>query len=492
MHKGHHDFQSIKSIIILVVLGFSLLVVPTPTSGRETDSLVLALFEVNRALQESGLPTYAKLTAPDGIFLALVLATRDRLEESGLAHEVLDRKVPSGTRYLIASEKRAGALSRTARDLRIIYDDGQRIIVRDEPGLAHKLALMGFSCRMMSDAPLVIILPDVLRRPRAIIELPLTPDSTIQAMMDRVSETGVREEISGLSGETAVMVEGAPYTFITRNNNSGEPIQKAARYILERLTDMGIPTSEDHWRASIYEGRNIVGEIKGQTRPDEIIIMVAHLDSINGHTNDLNAPAPGADDNASGCAALLEAAAIIRRHRFERTIRFVFTTGEEYGLLGSAHYAQAIYGQNILAVINLDMIAYSTQDPPRVILGTRVVYDPGYPEDLEIAETFIQVVNNYGLTAFISPTISADSDEYADQYSFWQRNMPALMVIEDYFNNFNPKYHSADDRLNVLNLPYAAAQVKAALGTTAHLAMPTRDGDKPDWLEGVYLLLGLN
>ena len=67
---------------------------------------------------------------------------------------------------------------------------------------------------------------------------------------------------------------------------------------------------------------------------------MAHLDSINDKTDNPADPAPGADDDASGCAALLVAAAGMKDVRFERTVRFVFTTGEENGILGSAAYAK--------------------------------------------------------------------------------------------------------------------------------------------------------
>lgn len=92
-------------------------------------------------------------------------------------------------------------------------------------------------------------------------------------------------------------------------------------------------------------GRNVVGIQPGEGRPGEIVVVCAHLDDMPEA-----GPAPGADDNASGSAAVLEAARILSQYRFDRTLHFVLFTGEEQGLLGSRHYvtdAQA-GGSNIV------------------------------------------------------------------------------------------------------------------------------------------------
>ncbi len=71
---------------------------------------------------------------------------------------------------------------------------------------------------------------------------------------------------------------------------------------------------------------------KRKTTPDEIVLLIAHLDSISKGTDVI---APGADDNASGCVGLLTAAKIRKSYEFKRTVRFVFTTGEEQSLCGA-------------------------------------------------------------------------------------------------------------------------------------------------------------
>lgn len=457
-----------RSILALVVL--LLFALPMTALGQGNGSLVLARVEVTKALQESGLPVYTQLPDENGRFFAMVLTGRDRLEASGLSCQILDQDIPAGTRYLIATERRDGAMAQARDFLNLVYQDRRRIMLREEPGLTQTLIGIGFASRRMSDKPLAIRLPLPDGAALRLDTLSLDVNPTIQDMMAQVAAGHIWDTISGLSGEREVVVDGAPYLITTRNTESGVPLEKATQYVLERLRAMGISARFDPWTAPDYAGRNIVGEMIGKSKPDEIIILIAHLDSINESSEEPSIPAPGADDDGSGCAGLLAVADIFRNYQFKRTIRFVFTTGEEYNLDGGTHYAQSVVGQNVRAVLNLDMIAYSSQGRPIMRLTTRRGYDPGYAADMIIANTFIEVVNNYGLAAALIPVINATGEENADQYPFWERDMAAVMVIEDEANNFNPNYHSALDLINILNPAYATAQVKAVVGTAAHLA----------------------
>lgn len=103
----------------------------------------------------------------------------------------------------------------------------------------------------------------------------------------------------------------------------------------------------------VARAQNVILTKPGETSPDQIVILCAHYDSHGG---------PGADDNASGVAACLEAARVLSHGRFARTIQIIFFTAEELspGLLGSRLYVSQLSAQvkdNIVAVINLDTIA---------------------------------------------------------------------------------------------------------------------------------------
>ena len=109
------------------------------------------------------------------------------------------------------------------------------------------------------------------------------------------------------------------------------------------------------------------------------------------------------------------AARLFAGQSFARTLRLVFFTGEEQGLLGSLRYAQAAQaaGDNIVAVYNVDMIGYNARAGPVAQLHTR----SNQPGDLAIADVFTNVVAAYGLGARLAPVILADSNARSDHAS---------------------------------------------------------------------------
>ncbi len=447
---------------------------PAGEPPSSSESQVLARVEVPGLLQDLNLPVYADLTDGAGKYYALVIAPRTKLEKAGGSFQTLDDYSP-GTRYLLALARRPGARQDVTASVKVLYDDGRRLVVRYAPGLDELLANLGFALRLLGEKPMTLAPPTL--RPR-VLEFLLPPDPRVGRMIADVTQETVNTYISGLSGETPVMVEGSAYTITNRHTRSGIPLEKACQYVFEQLQGAGLKASFHSWTYASYANRNVVGELTGAKRPEEIVLLTAHLDDLP-----LNGLAPGADDNASGCAALLTAASIMSRHRFQRTIRFVFFTGEEQGLLGSERYAAAVAGENIVAVLNLDMIGYDSANGPTQRLHTRNPANPGYQADLEIAATFRDVINSYGLAGSLQPIITSDGDAESDHSSFWDRGFAAIMVIEDDWDDFNPHYHTSADKLQYLNLPYCTAQVKAAVGTAAHLAGPLAAAVTPQpWL----------
>jgi hypothetical protein len=289
------------------------------------------------------------------------------------------------------------------------------------------------------------------------------PDPLVAEMLAQVQPNAASAFEGTLSGEWPALVDNALYTITSRATTSGLPIQKATQYVYEHMQALGLSTGFHDWSVRGYNGRNVAGTITGTTLPNEIILLTAHLDDVPGY-----GMAPGADDNASGSVALLLAADILSEYRFARTLRFVFFTGEEQGLLGSQQYAAKVHGEgeNIVAVCNLDMIAWDSLDGPVMRLHTR----NGSAEDQGIAEVFTNVVTAYNLN--LTPVIETDGNSASDHASFWAQGYPAILAIEDNRNDFNRYYHSVSDRLYHLNLAYFNDSVKAAEGTAAHLAGP--------------------
>lgn len=454
---------------LLLILGL----VHCSTTSTSYPNQVLARVEVPENLEDLNLPVYADLEDGDEVYYALVIATKSDLNQAGVTYRIIDEYV-TGRDYLIATEDWEGAREEAAKTVHILYDDGEHIITRYESRLSEILPDLGFDLKLMSKTPINFTSAEVKAK-KAIASAALTKNTIIETMMASITEKNLKTGLELLSGVQPIEVDNAEYTLKTRDTKSGEPVQKATQYVYNELKGMGLSTAFEKWDYLSIQNRNVVGEITGKEIPGEIIVLIAHLDSI---TNDEDGLAPGADDDASGCAAMLEAADIMRKHQFKRTIRFIFTTGEEQGPLGSLESADvaASQKQKIIAVINLDMVAYTKETgegvKPRMQVKTRNHKNQGgYAIDKVIADTYLNVVGTYGLDSAINAVFEDDGELSSDHASFWDKKYAAVWLIEYAEAGYlNEKMHTKNDTVNILNMPMFAAITKAALGTAAHLA----------------------
>jgi hypothetical protein len=410
-----------------------------------------------------GLPAAARLRDAAGREYTLVVAGASALQAAGAPFRALDVLTPGAT-YVLARERTPGARDKAGALVTVLNDDGRTLLARATPAQAEALTDLGLEIawldtqpRAQQDAPPLLA--------------PGVPDPWVQEMVDAVQDTTVYTYDGGLSGEWPVIVGGSPYVIATRSTRSGTPIQKATQYVYEHLQTLGLNPSYYNWSGCSLSNRNVIGVITGTVSPSEIVLVTAHLDSTSPSYMTL---APGADDNGSGSTGVLIAADIMKNYRFERTVRFVFFTGEEQGLCGSTAYAAYVRGlnENIVAVYNMDMIGYNTiSTPPTLRIHTRTS-GSGYQADLAIANVFTNVVNTYGLSGNLTPILDPDGIAQSDHYPFWQQGYAGILAIEDDLNDFSPYYHTVNDRLSSLDLNYFTAYVKASVGTAATLAHP--------------------
>lgn len=120
------------------------------------------------------------------------------------------------------------------------------------------------------------------------------------------------------------------------------------------------------------DATNLVGAVRGTARPEDILLLTAHYDHLGVRNGALH---PGADDNASGVAALLQAAAYIAAHPLRHTVVFVAFDGEEQGLKGAAHFVAhpPIDLKRIGLMLNLDMVSRSAT---ATIVASGTAFDP--------------------------------------------------------------------------------------------------------------------
>jgi len=177
--------------------------------------------------------------------------------------------------------------------------------------------------------------------------------------------------------------------------------------------------------------------------------------------------APGADDNASGTAAVLEAARILSQYVSDYTIIYALWDEEEQGLIGSYDYAAqaSSNGDSIMGVINLDMISWDSNNNNVADIHTRSVGTSIYLKD-----KMVEVNNVYALGLVMD--IQNPGQTYSDHASFWTFNYGAILLIED-GSDFNAYYHTTSDRYTHFNLPYYLKMSKASFGTLATIAVVT-------------------
>jgi hypothetical protein len=475
-----------KIVCRLFCLSFLLIVAGNSISGpiiaADAESLTLARIDLQDDASEITLPIYAHLMGADGVQYVLVMAPLLQIQSSGYSFRILDSAQESRA-YIVATRSpqpsASGMSNAKTSDLQVLVDDGRQIVARASEPEAIALAEAGYEIARFPETPIVWRKgTGAAAGEIQAMKQPLEPTHEIQRMINDVTQATLADYVGKLSGESAATIGGSSYTITTRHTASGTPITKATQYAYEFMQNLGLAVSYHSWSAVSFSGRNVVGTMAGKSIPNEIVLITAHLDDMPS-----SGSAPGADDNASGSAALMLAAEVMSRHLFQRTIRFVFFTGEEQGLYGSAAYANAAFsaGDNIVAVLNLDMISWDAAGAPVARLHTRTKGNAsGYAADKVIADTFIDVASAYGLSSSISPLIDADGITYSDHSSFWNRGYAAILAIEDDESDFCAYYHTANDRRSYSNMAYYANYVKAIIGTAAHLAI-TRRVATPDF-----------
>lgn len=247
-------------------------------------------------------------------------------------------------------------------------------------------------------------------------------------------------------------------------HSSTDNYDTACDWVEMKFESYGLEAEQQVFSMPSYNCQNVIAELPGVTDSTKIWIICGHLDSTSGspYTN-----APGADDNASGSTAVIEAARVLSGYEFEYTLRFICFGGEEQGLYGSAYYASqaSSAGDDILGVINLDMVLYG---PP----GQDVLWVP-YNTPSEGLALAMEAISDTYVPALTVDIEYAPGITYSDHASFWNNGYAAVLAIEQEVWN-NPYYHSTSDLLaNYLQyFPFGTNSIKAAIASIAYLAEP--------------------
>ena len=279
----------------------------------------------------------------------------------------------------------------------------------------------------------------------------------------KVSAAELRKSLERISGERS------PFS-------SPRHLAAVESYIEKEFESYGLSVESD---AFTYWGRgyrNVIGRL-GAVRSGPLIILGAHFDSVEG--------SPGADDNASGVAVLLEAARILSASRLRSQVLFCAFNLEELNMIGSTHFAKKLKaaGADIRAMVSLEMVGFTSPKPggQQYPAGLRWFYpDRG---------DFIGVVGNWrsslllrqfsrllrqvrGLSVetltvlgngFLVPQV-----RLSDHSPFWDLGYPGLMVTDTAFFR-NPHYHGPSDAVETLDLDFMAKVCEGVVNAVANL-----------------------
>jgi len=245
---------------------------------------------------------------------------------------------------------------------------------------------------------------------------------------------------------------------------------RARDYLVGRITDLGLTAELDPFPVSNETANNIIVRHLGTEDPNVVYIFSAHYDSTS---NAAATSAPGADDNATGVASVLEAMRLMTKHAFKHSVWFVFTAAEEQGSMGSKHMVTwlATEGVEVRGVIAPDMIGFWPQGEADQmdILGD--------PASASLVEHMADVATRQGVAhkKYIEHTFC-----YGDDHtSFQEAGIPAISPM-DCVEAHNvagsmedtPHYHATTDRFETLYMPLTTKVAGVIVTTLAELAEP--------------------
>jgi len=288
---------------------------------------------------------------------------------------------------------------------------------------------------------------------------------------------------------TAAELKEMLYTYASdefEGRNTGEPGQKkAVNYIKKQYQSIGIESPiakgdyfqeipASYFKNDIKASENVLAYIEGTEKPDEVVIISAHLDHIGiTRNNEIN---NGADDDGSGTVAVIEIAeafkvAADKGDGPKRSILFLHVTGEEIGLYGSRYYADVdpVFPlENTVTNLNIDMIG---RVDPKHEGKKNYLYLIGSDRLSEELHNVSEAVNNEYINLELDYTYNRRNNPNrfyyrSDHYNFAKNNIPVIF----YFNGTHADYHKPSDTPDKINYKFLETRTRLIFHTAWELA----------------------
>jgi len=269
-----------------------------------------------------------------------------------------------------------------------------------------------------------------------------------------------------------------------RNVFHHDRLVMAADYIRTTLAGAGYEVRRQPYEVAGKICENIEAEVRGRERPDDIIVIGAHYDSVQG--------SPGANDNASGVAATLALARAFAETAPGRTLRFVSFVNEEPPLFQTEHMGSRVYAkrsrerdEHIVLMLSLETIGYYSDEPgsQHLLFPLNLIYPStgnfiAFVSNVENGFLVQQLVGSFRQQSQFPSEGGALWDVipgvgWSDHWAFWKEGFPAVMVTDTAPFRY-PAYHSQADRPELVQFERMARVVSGLQAVIAEMANALR------------------
>ena len=309
----------------------------------------------------------------------------------------------------------------------------------------------------------------MIRMPGQSYQGPLPPMTNGQ----RTLEQQLRSHVQQLAGQIG-----------ERNVFRHDRLVMAADYIRTTLAHDGYEVRRQSYEVGGIGCENVEAEVRGNQKPDEIIVIGAHYDSVQG--------SPGANDNASGVAAMLALARAFAKTRQARTLRFVAFANEEPPLFQTKYMGSRVYAkrsrerrEKIVLMLSLETIGYYSDEPgsQHFLFPLNLIYPStgnfiAFVSNVENGFLVRQLVGSFRRQAQFPSEGGAlwglvPGVGWSDHWAFWKEGFPAVMVTDTALFRY-PAYHLNTDRPELVQCDRMARVVSGLQAVIAEMAEAPR------------------
>lgn len=300
----------------------------------------------------------------------------------------------------------------------------------------------------------------------------------IQALVDQVDSVRLVGDLTFLEG-------------VRHRTTGAAHLQETKDFLWFGFLDKALETTGQSFSYGGYSAQNIMGRQPGTSTNGDTYLLGGHFDTVDD--------APGADDNGSAVAGMMEAMRILSQYPTKKSIKYIGFDLEEAGLIGSQRYVQEGIkaDENLLGTIIFEMIGYYSEAPNSQTLptGFNLLFPNAYAEvqSQNFKGNFITNVGKQGGSAALMQQYKTNADAFvpalrtinveapnawqsltpdlgrSDHAPFWVANIPAIMLT-DGANFRNPNYHTPNDIVSTIDFTFMSNVVKGAVATLAQLA----------------------